>query len=216
MTWTDPFNKQFFFFTLNPPRWVPSCHDRPKIKNTNYKHTNFRFMIFRPKIINTDTNPNMNSKITNKNFKFMIFPFKIRNTNTNFRFMIFPFKITNTNTNTNTNSHDWDELNPEKEKEKKMENEVEQGRERVVERGREGGRLSEAVRGWLTSRVSVRDGWGIWPYGLCEMGEGDERVVQDRRGRTRDERVRELCLTACGYVSERVKRWRESLEDVYT
>ena len=171
-------------------------------------------MIFRPKIINTDTNPNMNSKITNKNFKFMIFPFKIRNTNTNFRFMIFPFKITITNTN--TNSHDWDELNPEKEKEKKMENEVEQGRERVVERGREGGQLSEAVRGWLTSRVSVRDGWGIWPYGLCEMGEGDERVVQDRRGRTRDERVRELCLTACGYVSERVKRWRESLEDVYT
>ena len=173
-------------------------------------------MIFRPKIINTDTNPNMNSKITNKNFKFMIFPFKIRNTNTNFRFMIFPFKITNTNTNTNTNSHDWDELNPEKEKEKKMENEAEQGRERVVEWGREGGRLSEAVRRWLTSRVSVRDGWGIWPYGLCEMGVGDERVVQDRRGRTRDERVRELCLTACGYVSERVKRWRESLEDVYT
>ena len=189
-------------------------------------------MIFRPKIINTDTNPNMNSEITNKNFKFMIFPFKIRNTNTNFRFMIFPFKITITNTNknfrfmifpfkitntnTNTNSHDWDELNPEKEKEKKMENEAKQGRERVVEWGREGGRLSEAVRGWLTSRVSVQDGWGIWPYGLCEMGEGDERVVQDRLGRTRDERVRELCLTAYGYVSERVKRWRESLEDVYT
>ena len=144
----------------------------------------------------------------------MIFPFKIRNTNTNFRFMIFPFKITNTNTN--TNSHDWDELNPKKKKEKKLENAVEQGCERVVERGREGGRLSEAVRRWLTSRVSVRDGWGIWPYGLCEMGVGDERVVQDRRGRTRDERVRELCLTACGYVSERVKRWRESLEDVYT
>ena len=117
MTWTGPFNKQIFFLTLNPSRWVLSCHDWPKIKNTNYKHTNFRFMIFRPKIINTDTNPNMNSKITNKNFKFMIFPFKIRNTNTNFRFMIFHFKITNTNTN--TNSHDWDELNPEKEKEKK-------------------------------------------------------------------------------------------------
>ena len=40
-------------------------------------------MIFRPKITNTNRNPNtitnINTKITNTNFKYMIFPFKITN-----------------------------------------------------------------------------------------------------------------------------------------
>ena len=40
-----------------------------------------------------------------------------------------------------------------------------------------GGHLSRAIKGLLTGRVLVRDGLGIWPYGLYEMGEGDERVV---------------------------------------
>ena len=98
----------FFFFTLNPPRRAPqasSRHAQPKIRNTNYKHTNLKFIIFRSKITNTNTNPNTNTniniEITNTNFKFMVFPFKITNTNTN--------PNTNINIeiiNTNTNSHD--------------------------------------------------------------------------------------------------------------
>ena len=49
-------------------------------------------MIFWPKITNTDTNPNTITKINTEI------------TNTNFRSVIFPFKITNTN----ANSHDWE------------------------------------------------------------------------------------------------------------
>ena len=49
-------------------------------QNQNHK---LPFMIFRPKITNTNTNPNT---ITNIN---------IENPNTNVRFVIFPFKITN-------------------------------------------------------------------------------------------------------------------------
>ena len=60
-----------------------------------------------------------------------------------------------------------------------------------------GGHLSRAIRGLLTSRVLVRDGLGIWPYGLYEMGEGDERVVRDRLGRIGDEKIRELCSWPC-------------------
>ena len=61
------------------------------------------------------------------------------------------------------------------------------------------------------------------------MEEGDERPVRDWQAQNKDERVRELCLIACGRVSERAERWRgeaamwvrelrdkESLEDTYT
>ena len=224
----------FFFFPPQTcplgPLWAPSCHAWPKIWNTNYKHTNFKFMIFQPKITNTNKNTNPN---TNTNINTVI-------TNTNFRFMIFPFKITNTNTNieiinTNTKLKWLRRIEPRK-KEKKKKKEKKNG-ERGGARPWEGSwvrpwgeQLSEAVRGWLIGRVLVRDGRGIWPYGLCEMGEGDERVVWDWRGRNGDERDRELFLTDCGRVNERVEswkgrggrvseraeRWRESLEDIYT
>ena len=220
-----PFDKLVFFFHPKLAPWGPSCHAWPKIKNTNYKHTNFKFMIFQPKITNTNKNTNPN---TNTNINTEI-------TNTNFRFMIFSFKITNTNTNTNTKLKWLRRFEPKKKRKKKEKRKKngELGGARPWEGSWVrlwGGQLSEAVRGWLTGKVSVRDGWGIWPYGLCEMGEGDERVVRDRRGRNGDERVRELYLTDCGRVNERVEswkgrggrvseraeRWRESLEDIYT
>ena len=65
-----------------------------------------------------------------------------------------------------------------------------------------GGRLSEAVRGWLTGKESVRDGWGGWEgSGLCEIDENETK---------NNERVRELGLIAC--VSERAERWRATCE----
>ena len=39
------------------------------------------------------------------------------------------------------------------------------------------GKLSKAIRGWLTSKVQDRQ--GIW-----QMGKGDEMVVQDREDET--------------------------------
>ena len=60
------------------------------------------------------------------------------------------------------------------------------------------------MRGWLTGKESVRDGWGGWEgSGLCEIGEDETE---------NDERVRELGLTACGRVNERAKRWRAVCE----
>ena len=76
-----------FFFSpqtrpIKPPRAL-SHHARPKIRfiifrpkitNTNYKHTNLRFIIFRPKITNANTNPNTNTNInTNHKHKFQIY-----------------------------------------------------------------------------------------------------------------------------------------------
>ena len=102
MTWTGPFNKQIFFLTLNPSRWVLSCHDWPKIKNTNYKHTNFRFMIFRPKIINTDTNPNMNSQTKISNLWFSHSKLE---TQTQISDLWFSLSKSQTQTQTQTQTH---------------------------------------------------------------------------------------------------------------
>ena len=63
---------------VRPPQAL-SPHAQP---SPNRKHK-FWFMIFRPKITNTDTNLNtiinINSKIRNTNARSMIFPFKITN-----------------------------------------------------------------------------------------------------------------------------------------
>ena len=97
----SPFIKRIFFLTLNPPYWasagpVPTCPAKPKIKNTN-----FDLWFFGPKS-QTQTQKSQTQ------MSDLWFPFQNHKPNTNFRSIIFPFKITN------TNSNDWDELNPEK------------------------------------------------------------------------------------------------------
>ena len=145
----NPFNKRVIFFTPNPPcqaPWASSHHSRPKIRNTNYKHKNLRFIIFRPKIPYTNTNVKTNHK---HNFHIYNFPFQNHKPNTNFRFMIFPFKITNTNPNistiteiinTNTNLHGGTEP-------KKKNRALERGRERVVDWQGIGARCVRRMRG---------------------------------------------------------------------
>ena len=74
-----------------------------------------------------------------------------------------------------------DELNPKKKK--KWEREVERGHESEAEQGRDG-RLSEAVRGWLTSKELVRDGLGGWEgLGLCEIGKDPGKKKKLEQGR---------------------------------
>ena len=43
-------------------------------------------------------------------------------------------------------------------------------------------------------------------YDRLEMEMRGLKAVRDRCGRNGDERVRELCLTTCGRVSERAER----------
>ena len=65
---------------------------------TQNQKQKFWFMIFWPKITNTNRNPNtitnINTEITNTNFKSMIFPFKITNQTqiSDLWFSFFPFK----------------------------------------------------------------------------------------------------------------------------
>ena len=70
--------------------WAPSHHSCPKIRYTNYKCTNLRFIIFRPKIPYTNTNKNHKH-----NFHIYNFPFQ-NYTNPNISTII---EIINTNTN---------------------------------------------------------------------------------------------------------------------
>ena len=191
LLWPEPgpFSKWVLFSTPNPPRpLMPSL-----AQNQNHK---FRFMIFRPNITNT----NINTEITNISFRFMIFPFKITNQTqiSDFPFQNYKHKLT------------WlKQIEPRKKKKKKK------SRTRWSEAMRPwkgswvrswGGQLSEAVRGWLTSKL--RDGWGIW-----QMGKKDERG----RGLCDSARMKQswegrelcLCLTACGLVAVWVRELRD-------
>ena len=106
--------------------------------------------------------------------------------------MIFPFKITDTNTeiiNTNTNSHDWDELNPTKKKKKNGERgEVRPwGRERVTKWGPKGGGWVKPWEGGWLAGCEMGDGYGRWAREI--KGAEGCATMWDRRGRNGVKRV---------------------------
>ena len=120
--------------------------------------------------------------------------------------MIFPFKIININPNintiteiinTNTKSHDWDELNPKKKK--KMEKKVERGRERKTKQGCERGGWVRPWEGADWQGISVR-----WVMGMKGL-----KVVRDRQGQNREwwesQRAGLDCLWPCEWESWEMK-----------
>ena len=162
-------------------------------------------MIFRPKITNTNTNPNtitsINIEITNIDFKSTIFPFKITNQTQilDLWFSFFPFR---------NHKHKYKhkltwlrQTEPRKKrKRKKMENEVEWGRVTLVAMGEEDERgkgLCDSVRS-ATARTK-------WSWESREPMRRLCGVKPVQRRREEDERARGLCLcltaqSACGLV----------------
>ena len=120
--------------------------------------------------------------------------------------MIFPFKITNTNTeiiNTNTNSHDWDELNPKKKNGERGEVGP-WGRERVAKWGLEGGGWVKPWEGGWLAGCEMGDGYGRWAREI--KGAEGCATMWDRRGRNGVKRVE-----SCAWLLVTV--WVKELRD---
>ena len=121
--------------------------------------------------------------------------------------MIFPFKITNTNTeiiNTNTNSHDWDELNPTKKKNVERGEVRPWGRERVAKWGPEGGGWVKPWEGGWLAGCEMGDGYGRWAREI--KGAEGCATMWDRRGWNGVERVE-----SCAWLLVTV--WVKELRD---
>ena len=143
-----------------------------------------------------------NHKIAARSFDF---PFQNHKPNTNFRFMIFPFIITN------TNSQDW-EFETNWTQKKKMENEVEWDQRRwgwngavpVLDCLWACGRVSERTERWRGRSGRVRQ----WVRELRQLGTG-VRVRTAVRGRAIGPAVR---LGVSEIVSWRNERRRCELK----
>ena len=143
-------------------------------------------MIFRPKITNTNTNPNTITNI-NTNVRSMIFPFKITN-QTQILDQWFSLSKSQTQTHIETN---WTQKKKRKKKEKKW-------RSRWSEAVRLWARKMRGAEGCATVWDRLRWGWNevervescrlVTVWRQCEIGDGDCDC---------------LCLTTCG----RVRQW---------